>query len=159
MKAISIWQPHASLIVHGIKPYETRSWPAWKSLVGQRICIHAGKALNDLQDLNDYLVNRDSGICTDEFYDAYVTALKQAGFKHLHKMPRGAILGTAILAESIPTATLKNPGYFGDFTDGRFAWRMVEPIVWSSPLPFLGKQGFFNVPDAIITPHLACHDE
>lgn len=27
MKAISIWQPHASLLMSGLhKPYETRSW-------------------------------------------------------------------------------------------------------------------------------------
>lgn len=27
MKAITIWQPYASLIAAGLKEYETRSWP------------------------------------------------------------------------------------------------------------------------------------
>ena len=42
MKAFTIWQPWASLIMIGAKPYEFRSWkpPAW--LVGQRMAIHAG---------------------------------------------------------------------------------------------------------------------
>ncbi len=26
MKAISIWQPHASLLMLGLKPFETRGW-------------------------------------------------------------------------------------------------------------------------------------
>lgn len=39
MKALTIWQPWASLIARGVKQYETRSWPTkyrgpiamWKS--------------------------------------------------------------------------------------------------------------------------------
>lgn len=151
MKAISIWQPHASLVVHGLKPYETRSWAAWKSLLGQRIWIHAGKALNDLNDLNAYLVDRDSGDGSDVVFDAYVAALKVAGFKHLREMPRGAILGSAILADSIPTADLPNPGPFGDFSPGRFAWRMTDPLLLPEPVPFVGKQGFFEVPDSMFS--------
>jgi len=151
MKTISIWQPHASLIVLGLKPFETRSWPAWKSLIGQRIGIHAGKALDDLQDLTEYLVQRDAGEERDEAFDAYVTALKAAGFKHLREMPRGAILGSAVLAECIPTEKLTDPGYFGDFTPGRFAWRMEDPIILPSPVPFVGKQGFFEVPDVVFS--------
>jgi hypothetical protein len=26
MKALSLWQPHATLVAIGAKPYETRSW-------------------------------------------------------------------------------------------------------------------------------------
>lgn len=42
MKALTIWQPWATLVAIGAKPYEFRSWqpPGW--LVGQRIAIHAG---------------------------------------------------------------------------------------------------------------------
>lgn len=42
MKALTIWQPWASLILVGAKPYEFRSWPAPKRIVGRRIAIHAG---------------------------------------------------------------------------------------------------------------------
>lgn len=39
MKALTIWQPWASLIMIGAKPYEFRSWqpPAW--LIGKRRAI------------------------------------------------------------------------------------------------------------------------
>jgi len=47
MKAITIKQPWASLIVHGIKDIENRTWPCPKKYLGQRVLIHAsGKPLN-----------------------------------------------------------------------------------------------------------------
>lgn len=42
MKALTIWQPWATLIVQGAKPYEFRGWKPPRSLIGQRIAIHAG---------------------------------------------------------------------------------------------------------------------
>lgn len=42
MKALTIWQPWATLIMIGAKPYEFRSWKPPVSLVGQRLAIHAG---------------------------------------------------------------------------------------------------------------------
>ncbi len=42
MKALTIWQPWATLIAIGAKPYEFRRWAAPKALHGTRIAIHAG---------------------------------------------------------------------------------------------------------------------
>src|ERR1700731_1099317 len=42
MKAITIWQPWASLIMIGAKPHEFRGYPAPRFVRGQRIVIHAG---------------------------------------------------------------------------------------------------------------------
>ena len=41
MKAITIKQPWASLIVHGIKNIENRTWPCPKKYLGQRVLIHS----------------------------------------------------------------------------------------------------------------------
>lgn len=41
--ALTIRQPFASLIIHGIKQYETRSWPAPPKLIGGKLAIHAAK--------------------------------------------------------------------------------------------------------------------
>jgi activating signal cointegrator 1 len=46
MKAISLWQPWASLIACGAKPYETRSFAPPASLIGQSIAIHAAKKID-----------------------------------------------------------------------------------------------------------------
>lgn len=43
MQALTIWQPWASLIVHGFKRIENRTWAPPADLVGTTIAIHAGK--------------------------------------------------------------------------------------------------------------------
>lgn len=42
MKALTVWQPWATLIAIGAKPYEFRGWVPPKNLRGRRIAIHAG---------------------------------------------------------------------------------------------------------------------
>ncbi len=49
MKALSIWQPWASLIMSGHKKIETRSWPAPYSVRGQRIAIASTKTVRGEQ--------------------------------------------------------------------------------------------------------------
>ena len=46
MKAISLWQPWASLIACGAKPFETRHWAPPRELIGQTIAIHAAKKVD-----------------------------------------------------------------------------------------------------------------
>lgn len=46
MKAISLWQPWASLIACGAKIYETRDWAPPRNLIGQPIAIHAAKKVD-----------------------------------------------------------------------------------------------------------------
>ena len=46
MKAISLWQPWASLIACGAKPYETRHWAPPRELIGTTIAIHAAKKVD-----------------------------------------------------------------------------------------------------------------
>lgn len=42
LPAITLWQPWATLIAAGAKPFEFRSWPAPRRLWGKRVAIHAG---------------------------------------------------------------------------------------------------------------------
>lgn len=46
MKAISLWQPWASLIAAGVKPFETRHWAPPRELIGTTIAIHATKKID-----------------------------------------------------------------------------------------------------------------
>ena len=50
MKAISIKQPWASLIAHGIKDIENRTWKCPQKYIGQRVLIHASKKPADFWD-------------------------------------------------------------------------------------------------------------
>ena len=42
VKALTIWQPWATLIMIGAKPHEFRGYPAPRFVRNQRIVIHAG---------------------------------------------------------------------------------------------------------------------
>lgn len=44
MKAISIKQPWASLIAHGIKDIENRTWKCPQKYIGKRVLIHASSS-------------------------------------------------------------------------------------------------------------------
>lgn len=150
MKAISIWQPHASLHLLGAKPFETRSWPVPKALIGQRVAIHAAKADGDLFEIGQYVLDRMSGSQLDEQMEAYVSAILGAGFRNCREMPRGCILGSVILSDSLAAESAENHHGFGDFRPGRFAWRVADSRVLANPIPFRGMQGFFDVPDDLL---------
>jgi len=57
MRAITIWQPWASLIADGLKTIETRKHDRFKSLLGQQIAIHAAKSYSQhyLMALGNYV--------------------------------------------------------------------------------------------------------
>lgn len=68
MKALTIWQPWASLIMVGAKPYEFRPWDyrvRESGLVGQRIVIHAGARLARLDEVEDIIGDGRGGVDTD----------------------------------------------------------------------------------------------
>lgn len=150
MKAISIWQPHATLLMLGLKPYETRGWAIPRSILGTRVAIHAAKADGDLREIAEYLVGRQAGSERDEGIEAYVRAVSDGGFATLAEMPRGCILGSVVLSDCVPAEAALNHHNFGDFSPGRFAWRASEPVLLPTPVPFRGMQGFFDVPSDLL---------
>lgn len=67
MKALTVWQPWASLIVAGAKRYEFRRWsfaqrPALRPLVGQRIVVHAGARMPKAAEVADILERIADGV-------------------------------------------------------------------------------------------------
>lgn len=136
MKAISLWQPWASLVVLGIKRYETRSRPASSKLWGQTIAIHAAQR-NAIGDLS-----RDD----HQVYAATIKVLAEAGFEP-RKLPTGAILGTVRLVRSDPTSELVAgiPDHFGDYGPGRHYWTLAIPRILAAPIPWKGSQGWWEI--------------
>jgi hypothetical protein len=137
MKAISLWQPWASLWLSGVKIHETRSWhirKQWKAWEpGDRIAIHAAKEF--IKD-----------------HDAVVEDIlrRRCGERWFETLPVGALIGTIIVADCVPTEsviTTMADDVCGDFREGRYAWRGADPIIFPQPIPWRGSQGIFNVPD------------
>jgi hypothetical protein len=175
MKAISLWQPWASLIACGAKPYETRSWAPPRKLIGQTIAIHAAKKIDreaaefaeELvygqhgHDLGDRLEASWGGDqCCDELMGKFGNAL----------MPIGCVVCTARLdaayllgekMDGIPAArVVRALGHetravaydgFGDYAVGRWAWLLNNVRPLTPPAPARGAQGFFDLSQGWLT--------
>jgi len=129
MKAITLWQPWATLIAIGVKPFETRSWAT--SYRGP-LAIHAGKTREGLR------------LCEGE--TEIERALAKAGYT-LQSVPMGVVVCTARLAEVLTTEEIYKRDLidpFGDYSADRFGWRLVDIEPLNPPLPATGKQGLWE---------------
>lgn len=117
--AISLWQPWASFIAIGVKPYETRHWRADR-FIGRRIVIHAAKhRIREGEVLWWRKIAGDGAA-----------------------LPLGAMVCTALLRDIIP-AHLVPEDEFGNYAPGRWAWHLTEIERLEPPVPARGAQGFW----------------
>lgn len=135
MKALSLWQPWASLWLTDLKVHETRAWP---TNVRGTIAVHAAKRF-----VKTALDHRLVDLLDDEF-----------GRDWREYLPTGALIGTVELVDCkrIELAGSAEHGedyVCGDFAYGRYAWQRGAYRVFKRPIPFVGRQGFFNVDDAL----------
>lgn len=137
MKVISIWQPWASLVVHGFKFFETRTWAPPKSAIGQRIGIAATKNITPDQ----------RGAFVDPLMQKYYA---QTGLPPLEELPRGYLIGTALLHSFEPVTEeflndiTEEEQSYGWYDLGNYAWRMRYPEILEHPIPIQGKQGLYE---------------
>lgn len=156
MPAISLWQPWASLLFTSgqAKEHETRHWPAPARLIGKRVAVHAAKRMASL-GLDEVIANR-----TLEF-DMLASLSRIAfGTDWRKSLPRGAFVGTAILAscklidEDDPAgwagAAHGNDWIAGNWASGRYAWLMTERRPLATPIPARGQQGWWTIPTAML---------
>jgi hypothetical protein len=132
VRAISIHQPHASLLVGGPKIFETRSWDTpYRGLV----MIHASKTARDRADY--------------EADERIQKALRSLGYTAWDQLPRGCLIGETQLVDCIPGKEVpRNERRFGTFVadDGpRYAWRCHGGRLYAEPIPYRGLQGWFAV--------------
>src|ERR1700751_138200 len=96
--ALTVWQPWATLIVEGCKPYEFRQWDyrtRYPRLVGQRIAIHAGRRPVDPDELADLLARLRSRAAPDG--RAMSIAVLEQAQRAPGSLPLSAVLGTVVL--------------------------------------------------------------
>lgn len=152
MKAITLWQPYASLVAVGAKTIETRSWPAPASLIGERLLIHAAKVVPDpvLSESMRDLLTDDRDLAFDDLtLGAVVASCRLAACVPMvdgenygtDDRPVLAVFGSTLTFIGddkgddchLGTADAERP--FGDFTPGRFAWLLedVKPTTERCP--------------------------
>jgi hypothetical protein len=148
MKALTLWQPWASLIMIGAKPYEFRKWnfadkPHLEKLIGQRIVIHAGARSIKAGELEDILDRIDQG------ESALASQLGKTFIKSVlggMPIPMASALGTAVIGRPQRSFDLfKHIVADSDRLDQQmYAWPVSDPQPFPQPVPASGAQGFWN---------------
>jgi hypothetical protein len=151
MRALTIWQPWASLIMLGAKPYEFRRWNyalRAPGLAGQRIVIHAGsrpihraEVRDIIARVNDHISSLDKAIALP-LLDRLMQAHRCQGV-----LPLACGLGTAILGTPISVTALFNSPADSDRIDHHmWAWPLTAIERLDEPVPMRGAQGFWHWP-------------
>lgn len=94
MNVITLHQPYASLVAHGIKTVETRSKAPPKKLIGERIGIHAGKTFVEDPDTISSIMFEIGEIIDHETRNLLTDKMVGRNF------PQGAIIATATLEKA-----------------------------------------------------------
>lgn len=169
MKALTVYQPWATLIVYGAKPYEFRGHSTPKSIIGEEIVIHSAARLMVVEEVFDIwnslhgtpmesaktALHREKAI---EIIAPLVEAMEaeeltdgqlrwvQANFPH------GCGVGTARVGS--PRDGFEVAAEFGvHFANdskrdlhANFGWPMLEVERWQEPIRCRGMQGIWNWP-------------
>ncbi len=119
MRALSVRQPWAWLIVNGCKDIENRTWA---TRFRGRVHVHAGQRImpEDFPEQRAYL--------------------RRLGIRVPPDLPRGAIVGEVTITDCVK---FSDSPWFG----GPYGFVLAEPVIYPIPRPCRGKLGFFRVDD------------
>lgn len=138
VRALTIHQVWASLILWGVKRFETRHWSPYNMIKNELLLIHAGKKFGPEERAN----------CQKE---PFRSVLMQRGIANPQKqLAFGAALCIAKLlrvykAEDVRDSLSPMERAFGNFGNKRFAWELEIVHVFEKPIPMAGEQGLFTV--------------
>ena len=117
MRALSIRQPWAWLVVNGYKDIENRTWSTG---FRGRIFVHAGQRTVP----GDYPAQRE-----------YIT---RSGIVIPDHLARGAIIGEVTITGCVSDSD--SPWFCGPY-----GFTLEEPVAYETPIPCRGQLGFFSV--------------
>lgn len=131
MKALSIRQPWAWLVVTGHKDIENREW---STNVRGRVLVHASKSMTRAEYKE----------CEDVVLDVRIARGVGGRPSHLPlpqplDLVRGGIIGTVEIVDCVQQSA--SPWFFGSYG---FVLRNARPMRF---IPYRGRLGFFDVPE------------
>lgn len=125
MKALSVRQPWAWLIVFGFKPIENRTW-ATKHRGETLIHASAGCTIAEYEDAVGFAHSIDPSILLPRY----------------HGLQRGGFVGVATLTDCVEQSASR--WFVGPYG---FVFVNQKPTTF---LPFKGRLGFFNAPAILL---------
>jgi hypothetical protein len=150
VKALTLTEPYATLVLYGWKRYETRSWQT--SHRGP-LAIHAASTYN--------------GVGGKRAFEALVADLHPGLVARLEQLANpiqfelGRLIGVTWVENCVPVEEVRDviqasdeefdwwEADVGNYGDGRYAWELRDPVGFPS-IPWKGHQGLWNVPDDVI---------
>ncbi|MBR3898623.1 MAG: ASCH domain-containing protein [Bacilli bacterium] len=120
MKALTIKEPWASLIVQGFKKYEFRSW---KTNYRGKILIHAGLSREDVDRFKDYNLDISSGEIIGEAYITDCIKVDDEFDKELREI---------------------DPIVYGNNHVGVYAFKLENALKYEDKVKVKGKLGLWN---------------
>lgn len=142
MKALTIWQPWATLIALGEKCIETRSW---STTYRGPLAIHAGTHWSDFQGYTALWGNHFRDVLARH----RVIPSQKYGMVPMD-LPLGVVVATCTLVqcEEINQALIdslsEQETAFGNYTLGRYAWVLEGIQKLHHPIPARGLQRLWN---------------
>lgn len=123
MRALTVYQPYAFAIVAGLKHYETRKH---RVHIRERIALHAAKGA-----------------------PKFVTMEAAVALPENATLHYGAVIGTVEIVDCVPVEEIRDSltereEALGDYSPGRFAWVLENPVMFEHPIPVSGHQGWWN---------------
>lgn len=136
MKALTIWQPYATLLITDVKRFETRKW---QTKYRGPVAIHAAKKP----------IKAVAKLLPEDTQRAINDICKRNKHKNLH-FDLGSIIGTADLIDchlvdiSFLNTLSEEEKIMGDFTLGHYAWEFKGKSTALQVPEIIGGQGLWN---------------
>jgi len=145
VRAVTLHQPWASLVAFGVKSFETRSWPP---LYRGPLAIHAGKSREGAEFFDEVAAPLLAPLGVERFDDlpfgAVVALVDLTAYFRTDDLERWLNDDRARAAAQFldGTGELLTPREreLGDFSCGRWAWRLEDPRRLERPEPARGYQ-------------------
>ena len=146
MKAISLWQPWASLMAIGAKTIETRSWPLPARFSGPLVICSTAKWETKVLELLT-LAMRSCNDDEDDWRRIVDSLRKSQQYVTLGDLPLGSALCIVQClgcrrTKDIRSQISEDERAFGDYCDGRFGWMTDKGQLrrFETPIPVKGKR-------------------
>lgn len=147
MNVITLRQPHATLVMAGIKKATTRKWPPRRGAVNRILGIHAGKKnpLFETEYLDGWEIPTGAvlGHATLRGYCQVAKYSKEAG---MFKPDTSHYMFHTFWPEHRNKEVFFQADPFGDYSEGRWVWFLDEVVCYKVPIPSRGHHDIWKMP-------------
>lgn len=153
MKALTLTEPYASLVLRGWKGIETRSW---RTNYRGPLAIHAAATLNGVGGRQAF-----DAIMADLHPALHARVVQLYGSVDVSEFPLGCLIGMTWVEDCVPVEEVRDEireldeeldwweADVGNYDDGRYAWHLRNAVAFP-PIPWRGRQGLWTLPDDAI---------